>query len=387
VFNLFTVEVAITMRVPFQNIFAGALWLLIGLVFSQRLFASDRVALVVGCANYVIKGGSLATPLNDADDITKTLREALGFTVIEKRDAKREDFIEGLTELREEAKNAEIALVYFSGHGMELDQANYCIPVDAKLEKPSQLESQTVPLQTILHDCLDKTGTSAKVVILDACRNNPFPQTKAWRRGKNLVSPGVLAELGPAEMPKGLLISFAAAPGRIAAAFSDEDARNSLYTEFLLKHLTDQGKNLRDIFENVQEEVSTATSEKQVPYVNYEGGSSIVRKLVLIPAQGGEHKNSPTPAATPLVATPASQPQWPRYRTNPRALGYSDLRVRSGPGTTYQTVKIIPENVIVQQTSGSEMNGPTEWIPIEYQPATGAVIRGFVTSKCLQRLP
>jgi hypothetical protein len=389
----------------------GSFWLLLCFPHAERANATDRVALIIGCAHYKVANGSLSTPLNDADDIAEKLQKDLGFTVIEKRDATRDDFYDGLTELREQAMTAQVALVYFSGHGIELDGANYCIPVDAMLDKPSQLDSQTIPLQTILRDYLDKTNTGARVVILDACRDNPFPHTKSWRSSKGLrdamASPGVLAELGPKEMLRGLLISYAAAPGRKAAAFLNEEERNSLYTAFLLKHLDDQGKNLRDIFERVQEEVSTATKERQVPYVNYEGASPILRKLVLMPAGGDEHTNttemgiemvpgtSPSiplplvqpPPATPSLAMTTSRPQWPRYRTNPRALGKSNLRVRSGPGMGNPTVQFTPENVIVQQTSQSQMNGPTEWIPIEYQPATGAVIRGFVTADALQRLP
>ena len=196
-------------------------------------------------------------------------------------------------------------------------------------------------------------------------------------------------------MPDGLLITYAAAPGRIAASFLNENSRNSLYTEFLLKHLADEGKNLRTIFEEVSGEVHDATDEKQEPYVDFEGAPSILRDaLVLMPARAASvtdgsltPRSVQPPPATPSLAMTTSRPQWPRYRTNPRALGYVDLRVRSGPGTRYPDVKIIPENVIVQQTSQSQMNGPTEWIPIEYQPATGAVVRGFVTADALQRLP
>ena len=295
------------MHVAFPKIFAGALWVLLGFVFTEGLLATDRVALVVGCANYVIKDASLSTPLNDADDMAKTLREALGFTVIEKRDAKLEDFIDGLAELKQEAEDARIALVYFSGHGIERDGANYCIPVDAKLEQPRQLDSQTVPLERILREYLEKTPASARVVILDACRDNPFARTKAWRSSKRVVSPGVLAELGPAEMPQGLLISYAAAPGKLAAAGRDEDARNSLYTELLLKHLADQGKNLRDIFETVSDEVSDITEKKQIPWVNSEGGSSIVRKLILVPAGGGEHQNEANKLMPSTSAPPISR--------------------------------------------------------------------------------
>jgi Sulfatase-modifying factor enzyme 1/L,D-transpeptidase catalytic domain/Caspase domain len=187
------------------------------------------------------------------------------------------------------------------------------------LTEPSDLDWQTVPLKSIL-TVLDKIDAQAKVVILDACRDNPFKQTESWHSSKGgsdvLASPGVLAALGEKEMPRGLLISYAAEAGHPAARHMKKDSRNSLYTEFLLNHITDQGQSLRAILEAVQDDVSKATSEHQIPYVDQHGGSSyILRHLVLLP---GSESTQPAPANPPLMVTARPAPQ-PSASTKPEA--------------------------------------------------------------------
>ncbi len=260
--------------------------------------AADRVALVIGCGKYRADGiPELSTPVNDARRITATLRAApLNFDVVEVLEATRNGFFEGLSTFKIRARGARVVLVYYSGHGIEFEGVNYCIPVDAILEKPSHLDSEAVDLGKIL-STMQATGAEAKVAVLDSCRNNPFGQTKSWRdtSGKS-VSTGLLAALGDAQLPEATLVCFATSPGRKAAAILNDDSQNSPFTEMLLRHLASPGQRLRDIFETTADEVARATENRQLPYVKYDGAASVLRQLVLVPLP-------PAVSGSPAAAT------------------------------------------------------------------------------------
>jgi hypothetical protein len=300
-------------RGVFSHCFAVAS-LMIAMIYPA--LGADRVALVIGCGKYRAPGvPELSTPVNDAQKMAVALRKApLSFDVVEGADASRNQFFEKLDEFRTRARGAKVVMVYFSGHGIEAEGVNYLIPVDAVLEKPSHLESETIPLMRIL-DTMQSTGAEAKVAVLDACRDNPFGRTKSWRNaaGKS-VADGVLAALGDAQLPEATLICYAAAPGRKAAAVLNDDSQNSPLTEFLLKRLATPGARLRDVFEATADDVAQATKNHQLPYVKYDGSASVLRQLVLAPAPAVASASSasppaPVPAATvPPVATPPAKP-------------------------------------------------------------------------------
>jgi hypothetical protein len=269
--------------------------------------AAERVALVIGCGKYQAQGvPELSTPVNDARRMTEKLRATpMGFDVVEVLEATRNGFFDGLSTFKTRAQGAKVVLVYFSGHGIEFDGVNYCIPVDAVLEKPSHVDSEAIDLGKILAT-LQATGAEAKIAVLDACRNNPFGQTKSWRdgRGKN-VSSGVLAALGDAQLPEATLVCFATSPGRKAAAILNDDSQNSPFTEHLLQHLTTPGAHLRDIFETTADAVAKATQNRQLPYVKYDGAASVLRQLVLAPAIT---QKPATPSTPPVAAVAAPVP-------------------------------------------------------------------------------
>lgn len=268
--------------------------------------AADRVALVIGCGAYQA-ASELDTPVNDARRITAKLGAApLNFDVVQVLEATRNDFFDGLDEFKQRAQGAKIVMVYFSGHGIELDGLNYCVPVDAKLEKPSHVESEAVELGKILA-ALHATGAEAKIAVLDACRNNPFGQTKSWRNGQGKsVSGGVLAALGDAQLPEATLVCFATSPGRKAAALLNDDSENSPFTEFLLQRLATPGAPLRDVFETTADAVANATERRQLPYVKYDGAASVLRQLILVPAAPAAPL--PAPAVAAMVPPPAPMP-------------------------------------------------------------------------------
>lgn len=266
---------------------------------ATSLHAAERVALVVGCGAYS-KLHALDTPAQDAKTLAETLAAApLGFECITVTDATLDAFYEGLEKFKVQARGAKVAVLYFSGHGIEHDGQNYLIPVDAVLDQASQLRSQAVNVGPIMED-LGRTGASVKLAILDCCRDNPFATTKSWSVTKSLRDQ-VLRDLGEAEIPQATLVCFATGAGRKAAARLDETSVRSPFTEALVKALKTPGLSLRDIFENVHDVLDQQTEGRQVPSVKTDNAlSRIFRETVLVPGAG--------PARTAPPAVPAPEP-------------------------------------------------------------------------------
>ena len=285
------------------HLFAANLALLLP---AGSLAAADRVGLVIGCGKYRAGGISeLSTPVNDARKVAAALRAGpVSFDVVEAADSTRNQFFEKLAEFKTRARGAKVVLVYFSGHGIEADGVNYLIPIDAVLEKPSHLDAEAIPFSTIL-TTMQSTGAEAKVAVLDACRNNPFGQTKSWRDSGKSISEGVLAALGDAQLPEATLVCFAASPGRKAAAVLNDSSENSPFTEFLLKRLGTPGARLRDIFESTADDVAQATKRRQLPYVKYDGAASVLRQLILAPATTAPVAMSAPPGEVAKLTVPA----------------------------------------------------------------------------------
>ncbi len=265
-----------------KRFLAFTLWV----VSFNVLPAAERVALVVGCANYPVDSRmSLDTPLNDMNDLAAALETpALGFQVIRVADATRESFDAGLAKFKAAAAGAKIAMVYFSGHGIEHDDQNYLVTVNATLDDEFQLPSQTMPLENVMK-VLGGTGAAAKLAVLDCCRNNPFSE-KPWMKTKDFVRDHVLRELGEAEIPRATLVCFATGAGRKAAAVISAASVRSPFTDELIKEITIPGLPLRTVFENVHDRVKAATKGRQVPAVKTDNAlSEIFRLTVLIPGR------------------------------------------------------------------------------------------------------
>ena len=176
--------------------------------------AQDRVALVVGNSKYVSVNG-LANASNDARAMARTLR-AIGFDVAEGFDLDRSGMERQLREFLRSSANARVALFFYAGHGLQVDGRNYLLPVDTKLESPGDLSFETIGLDNILENLSDPSRTN--IIILDACRNNPFANTYASRFGA-ARSVTVLSGLaGYSNLGTGTLIAFSTAPGAVAAS-------------------------------------------------------------------------------------------------------------------------------------------------------------------------
>jgi carboxyl-terminal processing protease len=207
-----------------------------------------RVALVIGNSTY--PSAPLKNPVNDARAISAKFK-ALGFDVITRENVKQKDMTRAITQFGEKlAASGTVGIFYYAGHGMQVRGKNYLIPVDAQISSEASVRSEAVDVDSLL----EQLATSALgIVILDACRNNPFE-----RRFRG--SFGGLAQM---DAPKGTLIAYATAPGKVA---SDGDGRNGLYTQEFLKMLDEPGLKVEDVFKRVRRRVADATADQQVPW-------------------------------------------------------------------------------------------------------------------------
>jgi hypothetical protein len=245
----------------------GSIWL-----SSQPACAEKRVALVIGNSAYQ-NVGRLANPSNDSTAIWSILKNA-GFDVVElKHDLTVNEMRRALRDFSNTVRDADIAIVYYAGHGIEIDGTNYVIPVDAVLERDIDAFDEAIPLDRIL--TVIEPAKRLRLVILDACRDNPFNKTMKRSIGARAIGRG-LAKIEP-ESPN-TLVAFAAKAGSLAF---DGDSQNGPFTGALIKYLTRPGLDVRKAFGFARDEVLKATANKQEPYVY---GSLGGEDVVLVPA-------------------------------------------------------------------------------------------------------
>jgi tetratricopeptide (TPR) repeat protein len=219
--------------------------------------AERRVALVIGNAAYAF-APALRNPVNDTKTFAAALR-ALGFAEVrEVHDANLSVLGQALKEFGDLAAGADWAIIYYAGHGIEVAGTNYLIPVDAKLESQSHVEDEALPLSRLLSKV---TGaTRMQLVVLDACRNNPFAG-KMKRSGREARAIG--RGLASIEPESGVLVAYSARDGTTAL---DGDTDNSPFAEALVKHIAEPGLEISLLFRKVRDEVYTKTGRQQEPF-------------------------------------------------------------------------------------------------------------------------
>jgi TPR repeat protein len=241
------------MRAGFQN-----LWLalfLVGLTQgSSQSVLSKKFALVIGVKAYKYVP-HLQNSLNDAHDISSILKEK-GFRVIELYDprTKREmqESIKEYFNLIQDQKEA-AGLVFYSGHGMQVDGINYLIPSFANPQIKADLDDQCVKMDYVM-EAIAQAGNPLNIFIIDACRNNPFPGfSRSTEKG-----------LGVVDTPNGSYIVFATKPGAVA---SDGTGRNGLFTSKLLKYIDTPGLNIEQVFKRVASDVKSESNGSQHPWI------------------------------------------------------------------------------------------------------------------------
>ncbi len=217
--------------------------------------AEKRVALVIGNAHY-LKVGTLTNTLNDAGDIAAKL-EQMHFSVALLDDLGYDAMRRALREFGDKAAGADVALFYYAGHGMEVNRQNFLVPVDATLKTDRDVDFEAIPLDLVM-TAVDE-AKSLRLVLLDACRNNPFANTMKMTSDSRSIGRG-LSRVEPAT---GTLVSFAAREGTTA---SDGDGRNSPYTSALLDNLDTPSLEINLLFRKVRDEVIAKTNGEQVPF-------------------------------------------------------------------------------------------------------------------------
>jgi uncharacterized caspase-like protein len=226
------------------------------LALSVRAHAQTRIALVIGNSAYQ-KVANLANPAHDAQDVSESLKR-LGFTVNTVTDADFDGFRRALRDFGRMAPNADMAVFYFAGHGVEIDGNNWLLPTDAELKSDVDARTEAIGLRSAM-DAVAAAKTLG-LVILDACRNNPF---SSMRRGGATRSVQMLG-LAPVEPADNVLVAYAARDGTVAA---DGAGRNSPYAAALLKHIETPGLEVDFLFRNVRDDVMAATKNEQQPFV------------------------------------------------------------------------------------------------------------------------
>jgi len=244
-------------------------------LFSGLAFGADperRVALVIGNSKYK-NFPSLANPANDVKEVANTLRGA-GFDVTIGIDVDRLGLEDTVRHFMRSAHNADVGLIYYSGHGFQVAGQNYIVPVDASLETAYDVETQTMPLDLIL-DYL-RQNARVQLIFLDACRNNPFKAKKVWL-ADTLQAVGSDKGLARIDGNLGSLIAFSTEPGQVAL---DGSGSLSPYTLSFVRNAAIPNKELREVLTDVRRDVIAATDGRQVPWEN----SSLVDSFYFLKA-------------------------------------------------------------------------------------------------------
>jgi uncharacterized caspase-like protein len=221
--------------------------------------AGGRVALVVGMSGYRY-AASLTNPANDGRDLAATLRE-LGFAVTEAADLDKRQLDEAIRAFAGRIADADAALLYYAGHGLQVTGQNYLLPIDAKLANERDLDFETVRLEFILRQM--ETGRDGKVsiVMLDACRDNPLARNLA--RSMGVRSEAFPRGLAAVQSGAGMFVAFPTQPGNVAY---DGQGRNSPFAAALLRHIRAANKGLNALMIDVRKDVMAATRNAQVPW-------------------------------------------------------------------------------------------------------------------------
>jgi uncharacterized caspase-like protein len=252
-------------------------------LFSQSAIAEKRVALAIGNSTYQ-HVSHLTNPANDAAVMMATFKKA-DFDVVDLRvDLSVAEMRRVLRDFADKARDADIAVIYYAGHGIEVDGINYLIPVDAVLERDTDVYDEAFALDRVL--VATEPARQLRLIILDACRDNPFARTIKRTIASRAVGRG-LAKVEPST--PNTMIAFAAKAG--FTAFDGDGKKTSPFAAALAQHLTTPGLDLRKAFGFVRDDVLKATNYRQEPFIY---GSLGGNDVALVPAPA-----VPTPLASP----------------------------------------------------------------------------------------
>ncbi|WP_371347802.1 caspase domain-containing protein [Ancylobacter sp. IITR112] len=315
-------------------------FLAVMIALPHSAWAGKRIALVIGNSSYA-KISSLKNARNDAALMAATLRQ-LDFDVVEALDVDRAAMARAVRafggKLRDAGADA-VGLFYYAGHGVQARGVNYMVPVSASIDTESDLEVEALPADSVLSQMRD-AGNATSIIILDACRNNPFAgKTRSATRGLARVS-----------ATGGAIVAFSAAPGQVA---SDGEGDNSPYTTALSKAMQAKGLTIEQVFKRVLVDVENATAGEQVPWVE----SSLRDDFYFQPA---------AMAATPL-----------HHQLSAEATAWAELRESTDADALQGFILAYPDSVFadvarmrLDDVSGAKTPAPSS--PASSSPASAS---------------
>lgn len=273
--------------------------LLITSINSLDANSGQWVALLIGNSSYQ-NVSKLKNPVHDAEDISKTLSN-FGFKVLLRNNLDRRSMKNAIAEFGRESSNAEVALFFYAGHGIQSKSMNYLIPVNAEIRNEADIEDEGVNINYLL-DTLEEAKSKINLVIMDACRNNPFGNARSGIRG--------LAPLS--NVPRGTVIIYAAEPGKTA---SDGKGRNGLFTSGMLTAFHGDDLSLDGVLTTASEEVERISRNEQIPYVN---GPKTLQKnfyfsskqLTSVPTVDGTRREPQQQRKTEVTTTNSETDAW-----------------------------------------------------------------------------
>ncbi|MCI0388511.1 MAG: caspase family protein [Acidobacteria bacterium] len=284
--------------------------------------AEQRVALVIGNGAYA--DGALANSVNDARDIAATLRQ-LGFAVSSGENLNRRRMEELIRDFGAKIRSGGVGMFYFAGHGVQVNGANYLIPIGATINGAAEVKFEAVDVGFVLAQ-MEEAQNRLNIVVLDACRNNPF--ARSFRS-----SSGGLASI---DAPVGTFIAYATAPGRTA---SDGGGRNGLYTKELLAAMRLPGLRIEDVFKRVRSEVRRQSNNKQIPWeASSIEGDFYFSTTGVRPAPAVATPAPTVSAPAPIITTPASTVSTPAPTVStPAPIVTTPASTVSAPASTVAT--------------------------------------------------
>ena len=300
-----------------------------------------RVALVIGNSAYS-NVPTLPNPANDAGDVAAALKR-LGFAVTLIVNASFDEMRRGLIAFGRDAAGAEMAAVYFAGHGMEISGENWLIPVDAELKKEIDAANEAVSLRSVMLQV--SNTTSLGLVMLDACRNNPF----AAKMQRTLALRAVVSGgLGRVEPIGNVLVAYAARDGTTAL---DGGGRNSPFAAALLHNIETPGVEVTFMFRNVRDDVMEATGNEQQPFVY----GSLSRKAIYLAGQPSPADQASTNRANAAPAAPV-----PPATIDPALIGTWEIMVPSDRGLSRWIWRIMGDGTYKFHAEGPRPAPPHE---------------------------
>ena len=293
----------------------GLLCGMLACVFFANAASENKIALVIGNSDYAV--GPLLNPVNDVRAMAKTL-EKTGFKVIKRENASQQDMVQAIADFGDALqKSGGVGLFYYAGHGLQIKGRNFLVPINAQIKREEDASYMAVDA-SLVTDKMEGAKNRLNIVILDACRNNPFAKSSR-------SSSGGLAQM---EAPVGTLVAFSTAPGSVA---SDGDGQNGLYTQHLLANIEVPGLRIEEVFKKVRLGVRLDSEGQQIPWENtsLEGEFSfMVGDKTLLPAPPALLTGTgrqPPPAIAAIAKTELGYRLLQEGKTDQAELAFKDL--------------------------------------------------------------